>query len=425
MTDSTRVPRRPRLLAAAAAIVVLVLFAAGLWRLVGMRFRAGEMYPAYSTFNAGPMGARALFDSFEKLGSPSVERNTLPLGRMKGRPGTTLMFAGVGQEFFSEDTIKNFESFERLMRGGVHVVAALDSRSIPYWSWRKEPMADPWKPSDGPFSSPPLGGRRGRSDSAEEEEMVSAGERWGFRFVPDVDPDRAPEDGWKARPLGAGGAWEIPRWFSVWRWADLGPAWEPLAAIDGEPVIVRRAFGDGSLTLLSDSIFLSNEALWRAPKPGFLLWLLAREPRLVFDETLHGTMSAPGVMSLVRRYRLLGFFAGAAVVLALFAWRAGASLVPPHPSVAESVEQPLIGAGGSSGFSNLLRQTIPPRRLLRACFTEWAKSPFVRRRVGEATVAAARDLVAQGEQERRQNPAAVYRAVAALLASARRGESSR
>ena len=79
--------------------------------------------------------------------------------------------------------------------------------------------------------------------------------------------------------------------------------------MDDEPVIMRRSFGAGSLTLATDCTFLSNEALWRAPEPAFLLWFLGRQPRTVFDETLHGTQSDPGIMHLLRRYRLLGFFA--------------------------------------------------------------------------------------------------------------------
>ncbi|MFN0129645.1 MAG: DUF4350 domain-containing protein [Verrucomicrobiales bacterium] len=412
--------RRRNFLLVAAASGVLVVFAAGLWRVFAERFGSGEMYPAYSTLNTGPMGARALFDAFARIGKPGVERNMFPLERFKERTDTTLVLAGAGSGFFGADALAHVEMYESLFAEGLHVVVTLDSRSIPPSAWSKEPVADPWGHGLGPLTNPPLPGRRSLSGEDPEEIRVSAGERWGFRFVPAINPDRAPKEGWDVSAPEAG-PMESPRWFSVWRWADLASDWKPLAFVEGKPVIVRRHFGRGSLTLVSDSTFLSNEALWRAPKPAFLLWLLARESRLVFDETYHGSVSSPGIMPLARRYRLLGFFAGAALVLALYAWRAGTSLVPPHESVAHADDRPLAGAVGASGFSNLLRQSVPPRELLRHCFTEWARSPFVRRRVDDPTVAAVRDLINQVGPDRRLSPAARYRAVVGLLAAARRG----
>lgn len=405
----------------AAALGVLVVFAAGLWRIFAERFGSGEMYPAYSTLNTGPMGARALFDAFVRIGKPMVERNMLPLERFQKRTDTTLVLAGAGSGFFGADVLAHAELFESLFGDGLHVVVTLDSGSIPWSAWSKEPVADPWGHGLGPLTNPPLPGRRSLSAVDPDEERVSAGERWGFRFEPAINPDRAPKEGWEVRAL-VNGPMESPRWFSVWRWADLTPDWKVLAFVEGKPVIVRRHFGPGSLTLVSDSTFLSNEALWRAPKPAFLLWLLAREPRLVFDETFHGSVSSPGIMHLARRYRLLGFFAGAAVVLALYAWRAGTTLVPPHESVAQADDRPLAAAVGASGFSNLLRQSVPPPNLLRHCFTEWARSPFVRRRVDDPTVAAVRDLIDQAGTHRRLSPEARYRAVVNLLAAARRGQ---
>jgi hypothetical protein len=408
----------------AAALAGLAVLAVGLWRVFQVRLAAGGEHPAYSTLNAAPTGARAVFDSFARLGRPEVARNVLPLSRFKGRAGNTLVLAGAGEVVFGPDTVENFELFESMMRDGLRVVIAFNPRSVPDSMVSNTAVANPWRDSfgqpPGGKAGPGSGGPGGAEDDEQEPSLVSAGERWGFQFEPKVNPERAPRDGYEVQPL-EGGPPEAPRWFSVWRWAGLGPDWKPLAAVEGRPVIVRRAFGQGSLTLLSDTVFLSNEALWRAPKPGFLVWLLAAEPRLVFDETLHGTLSSPGVMHLVRQYKLLGFLAGAAALLALFVWRAGTSLVPVHPSVAEAADRPLTGAEGMSGFSNLLRQTIPPRQLLRTCFTEWARSPFVRRRVEARTVTAVRDLVAAAETTPRTSPVTTFRSVAALLAAARRG----
>lgn len=404
-----------------ATAALLAVFALGLGRLLSVRFAAGGVYPAYSTLNAGPLGARAVLDSFARLGRPETDRNFLPLARFKEREGTTLVLAGAGEGFFGEDTEETFDFFESCMNDGLRVVAALNPRAVPGDALSKDPVANPWKAGRLPRPVPTSrsGGRGGSS----EVDEVAAGKRWGFQFELAINPDRAPKEGEEVVPAPGGPA-AAPRWFSAWRWAELGPEWEVLAAAGDRPVIIRRAFGKGSLTLLSDTVFLSNEALWRAPEPSFLLWLLGGGRRLVFDETLHGTVSDPGVMHLMRRYRLLGFFAGAAVLLALFVWRAGTSLVPVHESVAEARDRPLAGAEGASGFSSLLRQTIPPKQLLRACFTEWAKSPFVRRRVAAAAVATVRDAVVAAEREKRPDPAATYRAITSFLSASPGGSAA-
>ena len=394
--------------------VLLTAFAAGLWRLFAVRFAAGDVYPAYSTLNAGPTGARAVYDSFQRLGRPVVERNFLPLRRFSKPSDTTLVLAGAGAAVFGEDTEENFELFESLLRDGLKVVVALNPRAVPDRAPSVGPTPDPWM-SGG---SGPLRPRAGGGD--DEETRVSAGSRWGFQFEAAVHPDKFPKEGVVVVPA-AGGPVEVPQWFSTWRWAKLDPEWTALASVDGRAVIVRRDFGRGSLTLLSDTVFLSNEALWRAPDPGFLWWLFGDAPRLVFDETLHGTVSSPGVMHLLRRYRLLGFLGGGFALLALFAWRAGTSLVPVHESVLAPATQPMSGTGGLAGLTNLLRQTIPRDQLLRTCFNEWMRSPVARRRVAASTLVVVRDRVVAVESDRRSDPAADYGEIASLLAAARRG----
>jgi hypothetical protein len=397
----------------------VVVLAAGVWRVWAGNRAAGRQYPAYSTLNAGPLGARAVGEALGRLEGMEVGRNLLPLRVFRGDEGTTLVLAGAGEAVFGPDTDDFLEPLEAMMRDGVRVVVALNPRAIPVDGVTDQAVVDPWRAAPGLFP-PGKRGVPGGSEALATDRRVSAGERWGFQFQSVVHPGRAPAEGY-AVEVRDGGPPEVPRWFSVWRWAGLDPSWTELATVDGRPVVVRRAFGRGSLTLLSDTVFLSNEALWRAPAPGFLLWLLASGPRLVFDETRHGTVSSPGVMHLVRRYRLSGFLLGAGVLLALFIWRAGTSLMPVQPGVAEAPGAPLAGAEGLSGFSNLLRQTIPPRRLLGTCVDEWERSPFVRRRVDARTIAAVRDLVAAAGRNPRAAPVAVYREVAGLLGGMRAG----
>ncbi len=421
---------RPRnLLPGLLALLVLAAFAAGLWKLFALRFESGDVYADYSTLNTSPRGARALYESLERLGAPAVERNFLPLLRLKPLADTTLVFPGATRAFFGKDSEENFAAFEKRIASGLHVVAALNPAAVPKMA-RGGATANPWGmlPDFQPRPAPPAKEEKDGEDKKDAKETsLAAGERWGFSFEREVGATgEPPADGYAVslpddpapggRPALVSAETEFPRWFSPWRWAHLGDGWQVLAHVSGSPVIIRRPFGEGSLTLLTDSTFLSNEALWRAPRPTFLLRLLGNSPRVVFDETLLGTQNDPGVMALVRRYRLWGFFVGAAVLLALYAWRAATALVPPHPSLESVQDRAIAGAGGADGFVTLLRHSIPAKQVLRACFTEWARSPFVRRRYSEEAVAAARDAVVAGEAD----PAAGYRAAAGVLATSRK-----
>lgn len=414
------------------ATALIGALAIGLWRLFDLRFAAGDIYPDYSTRNSGPTGGKAIFESLEQLPDFKPEQNYVPLMRLENVEGATLVFAGAGEGFFGRDSAKNFAKFEGQLERNAHVIATLSASSIPPWTDHEvdQPIEDLWHPGDLGL---PL----------KKQDELPAATRWEFAFVRAVDKKRQPRDGWRAIPASAAGRdsvervagagdaaipgsktlatdvapgsktpatdaiagsktpatqdgnppQSLPRWFSPWRFVVKGSDWQTLAVVDDKPVIIQRSFGTGSLTLVSDSTFLSNEALWRAPHPEFLLWLFGKRPRIIFDETHHGTRTDPGVMYLVRRYRLSGFFAGVAVLLALFVWRASSSVVPASSNGDGGGRDVLDRADATVGMRNFMKQNIPAKFLLAACFTEWAKSSLVRRKYADAQVTAVRDLV--------------------------------
>ena len=455
----------------AGALALLAAFGAGLSRLFALRFSAGDIYPDYSTLNAGPKGAQALFESLQKVEGLTVERNFVPLDLAKETAGSTLILAGAGDggplpgmssaNFFGDDTPKNFEKFEAMIAAGCDVIVTLAAASMPAWTEHKvdEPMKDPWSPwrvrdqprpakepqtgredaevDTAPPRKEPPGAESSGSESvvhekggdaaaekaegkekeedAEEEKTLVAAERWQFSFLNAVDKKDLPRAGWAVEAAdGVPPPPSFPQWFSPWRFVGEDAHWQTLAVIDGRPVIIRRRFGDGSLTLVSDSAFLSNEALWRAPRPGFLLWLFAQRPRLIFDETHHGTASNPGVMFLARRYRLLGFLCGAAVLLALFVWRASSRLVPPPAPIRTGGDR-IEGAESLGGFRDLMRQNVDRRNLLATCYAEWAKSPFVRRRHAASRIEAVRAIVESVKSRKSAPVIEGYRAAARHL----------
>ena len=86
---------------AAAVLLVLLLscFAAGLWRLLALRFEAGDVFPAYSSLRPDPLGVKALFQALEQIPDVSVERHYLPLSKLAGTPKLTLFYLGLEPSF--------------------------------------------------------------------------------------------------------------------------------------------------------------------------------------------------------------------------------------------------------------------------------------------------------------------------------------
>ncbi|MEZ5434588.1 MAG: hypothetical protein R3F31_26165 [Verrucomicrobiales bacterium] len=63
---------------------------------VNLKFASGEHYPHYSTWKSEPLGARALFDSCQRLDGMTVSRNLSPLSQFgSSRPDTTFLLLGI------------------------------------------------------------------------------------------------------------------------------------------------------------------------------------------------------------------------------------------------------------------------------------------------------------------------------------------
>jgi hypothetical protein len=104
----------------------------------------------------------------------------------------------------------------------------------------------------------------------------------------------------------------------------------------------------------------------------FLAWLVGPVGNIFFDESHFGIVEEPGIATLIRKYRLYGMAVGLMLLAALFIWKNSVSFVPLE---SEAVELPYVaGRDAATGFVNLLRRNIPPRDILKVCFTEWTRS---------------------------------------------------
>jgi hypothetical protein len=216
--------------------------------------------------------------------------------------------------------------------------------------------------------------------------------------------------------VDAGGGLEADiSWHSALHFKDLSPEWTPLYTSDGQPVVIERAFGTGSIVLAADSFFLSNEALREERHPQLLGRIFRGPATVIFDEEHLGVSEQPGIATLARKYRLHGAVAVLALVAALFVWKSVAPFIPPR---AESDTPDVIaGKETSAGFVSLLRRAIPPGEVLGACVEEWRKTarPTGRERAQFDEAWAAEEA----RPPKRRDPPGAYRALCAALARRR------
>jgi hypothetical protein len=341
-------------------------FCYGLVTLFQLRFELGDVYPAYSSLRADPLGSKGFYESLRRLGPITIRRHYEALGKITDPKGTTIFYLG---EQFRETRAEEktlIEPLGKLAAGGGRIV-------ITFYPELSNAKSNGW----------PLAKVRGLPSSDKEppggkpdQTQVYLTDKWGVRLEFSALPEggntliqSAQAHNRNALPLPASISWH-----SGLHFANLDPNWRVLYERGGYPVLIERAFGSGSIVLCSDSYFLSNEALRRERHPDLLAWLVGRNQRVVFDETHLGSEEHPGVMTLARKYRLHGLLLGGLVLAGLFVWKNSLSFIPPYEERMGRDGELITGKDSAAGFINLLRRSISESELLGICLEEWKKS---------------------------------------------------
>jgi hypothetical protein len=351
----------PILLLALCALVLLF----GLGRLFQARYETGDVYPPYSSLRTDPLGTMAFYESLEKLGNVTVERDFSDVNRLpEGRQVTYLHLAAEADQWqwIDTDLAKLVDGF--LVRGG-RLVITFEPRYHPVSTWTP------------PTATPAPGKKKGGQQQPRllpkpDGESIQA--RWGVEFgYAKLEVDEAgvhqPVPVTRTSDLG------LPpelSWHTGLVLTNLDSTWRILYARGTNAVVAERSAGKGTLVLCTDSYFLSNEALLDDPQPEFLAWLVGAPRQVVFDEAHFGIVETTGVAKLMRKYRLFGVGLAFLVLAGLFVWKNSLSLVPP-PVDPES-EGYVLGKEAGAGFTNLLRRNIPAAELIRVCFEQWTRS---------------------------------------------------
>jgi hypothetical protein len=371
-----------------AAAVVLVF---GIFRLFTLRLETGDVYPAYSSFRADPLGTMAFYESLQRLPRLNVRRDLSTLNRLPEGPATTYLHLAASLSDFQampQDVFKEVERF--VNNGGRLVVTMFPTGARPT---RSAPIAPvPEKPE------PPV-----------------LRDRWGIDFdvveLEKLDNIYLPESAQNVAGLMLPQTLE---WHSGIVLKGLHPDWMPIYVREMNPVLAHRSFGRGSVVIATDSFFLSNEAMLLDRHADLLAFLIGSSGNVMFDEAHLGITESPGIATLMRRYRLYWVAASLILVALLFIWKMSMPLIPPHRI--ERRDDYVEGKDATAGIINLLRRSIPVSSLLEVCFNEWKKSAksgaYSASRIQEAEAAFRTQSSAQGPD---RNVVEAYRAISKTL----------
>jgi hypothetical protein len=446
-----------------AGIAVLTVFALG--GVMRLRFGSGESYPEYSTRRVDPLGTRALYEALGRLKGVTVEQNFRSLDNLSGDSRSTLILTGLDTRQFHAVDVVDAEAVARFAADGGRVVLALNPEvgyTMPeraYRDAREEKVKEAGDKAEPDKPKPPVKKevkeakpKPDAQDKAKKEK--DAGELRGkmdwhqsFAQTLKIDP-RAVEffygGGKSGSPLTPASALplkaeQLPLWMSNLHLDTRGSQdlpddgkdasqkpgdgapeavsestpWTTLATKGDRIMIAERKLGAGTVVVCTDRYFLSNEALWKTPKPAFLAWLIGDAKRVVFDETHLAEMigDADGVMTLARRYGMHGLFLGCLLLFILFIWRSAISLVPSNPADDLGLwrAQAVAGQGSASGLEGLLRRGFPTKGLLHRCFEVWQST-----RASSGAVAAERRARAQvilHDPAAMKHPVSAYQAI--------------
>jgi hypothetical protein len=375
----------------AALWICILAFAYGLFHLFQLRFEVGDVYPPYSSLRADPLGTKAFYESLDRLPDISPWRHFQLFSKITTLHDTTYLYLAEPSEDHDPTERDAAQQLERLISDHGRVVFTFEpdvtdpkltpaQDDEPTQAGKDEKRAEPVpKPDDKSKDSIKAGKKKppspGNDETIASTELISLNERWGLALGFDAlptDKDKKPQSV-TARRASTDALPETISWHSGLYFKDLAPAWRAIYERDGHPVLIERAFGQGTIVMATDSYFVSNESLRRERHAALLAWLVGPSHSVLFDEAHLGVQEDPGLASLARKYRLHGLFAALVVLAALYIWKSGVSFIPPFES--DTGHGGLVtGKDSSAGFVNLLRRNIPAGELLNVCLSEWRKT---------------------------------------------------
>lgn len=340
--------------------LVIAVLVGGLALLFQRRVATGDVFPAYSSLRADPLGTRALHDSLAQLRDLQVERHFKLLADLEPMPPRTIVLAGVSSRWWTRVSQEEADALDAAVRQGSRLVIALRAEAARTAGEREAAR-------EAEARSAERRAEQERKGARPQSEPVDLSLRWGAaveeRVLLEHGAGAQRSDHERAADLPEEVTWRSDLFFEI----DPAAGWRVIYRRAGRSVLVERQLGRGSIVLAGDSYFLSNEALQRKRAPALLAWIVGPHGRVMFDETHLGVTVQPGIAALARRYGLAGAFFTLVLLAGLFVWRRMALFVPPT----ESSGDVALTYHPAAGLEALLRRSVPANELAAACVAEW------------------------------------------------------
>lgn len=380
-------------LATALAVMLVVLLFVGVGRLFALRFQSGDIFPAYSSHRADPLGTRVLYESLAACEGVVLERNYAPLlellqTRRTPVDQTAILF--LGDTVAETDAVPRnlYQPFKQFLEDGGRCVVVLRPRNIDpterkRWNAKRaekrQHLKDPDEPDteneserdtcDDITCCPP--GKKGPCRKLSAEPIrLSTWLGFGIDDIPaEASTQATREHGLTNSPLPDAISCHTSLVFT-----NLTPDWVTLYVRDAHPVMVEKRMGKGQFVLSAPSYFVSNEAMRTERHPGLLTWIVGNKTTVIVDEYHHGIKRNPTVSVLLRRRNLYWLALPLLAVVVLFIWQTNMRLPPPEPSGSQATTALTTDKDSSAALTNLLRSNLSPRSILDHCIQKWEQT---------------------------------------------------
>ncbi len=409
-------------LSALLLVLLLGAFTAGLFALFSLRFGAGDVFPAYSSLRSDPLGTKAFYRALENVPDISCSRHYREISKLSGTGPITLFRLGLrpGSLNLAYPLDKTPDQLQSLAENGSRLVISFEPvhkkpfalKSTGKAEKAEEKTAEETQQTEGEKPEEPA-----KEELAKADIPPSLSEKLGVFPAYATAPKAGQEVQFKAqRKEQVEGLPTDLSLHTLLYFDKLGPEWRVLYAAEDKPIVIERSLGAGSIVLVADSYFFSNEAMLKERYSGLLAWLAGGNASIVFDEYHLGVKENPGIMFLVRKYRLHGLLGGLVLLAGLFVWRNSVPRLPARTGKQEngSVVSDMDQLGGLVG---LLKRNIEPGGLLTVCFDEWEKGIGRTGRENREKVRLVRELIesAVDKSGAGRNAVALYREIAQNL----------
>ncbi len=360
----------------------------GIFHIFTLRFRAGDIYPPYSSLRSDPLGAKILYEALSILPGHNVKRDYDQSPRWEGNKNTTLFVLGLSASDLINPGEENYRILSGILLSGTRLVITLKP-SFGLFNPEKYRNTETHednneKEEDSKENS------KVKKDSGKKENSYSLLETWGVdisRMENSENLFAELAENYPAVDLPA--SIKLPSSF-YFRIPD--DKWTVHYSQNDQPVIISRKFGQGTVVLCADSYILSNEAMVYDRYPALLSWLAGPARQIYFDESHFGIQKTTGIIDLVFKYRLHGVILVFLLMAALYIWKNTSRLVPPHDE--ESWHETVVRSERDylDGLISLLKRNIPADKLVSACIEEWENSPSTAKSYSSSGMLKAKDL---------------------------------